>query len=229
MPALDGSAALDLAGLLQSAPIIPVLVIERPDTGVALAEALYEAGMVAIEVTLRTPQALRVIEAIAARLPRLVVGAGTVLDADALRAAAEAGARFAACPGSPESLLRAASDQRMALLPGVSTATEVMCARELGYPLQKFFPAKACGGVATLRAFRGPLPDIRFCPTGGIDREQLVHYLREPNVLAVGGSWLAPARLVADRDWQAIRDRARTDLASARLCAPGYALPTHEG
>jgi len=174
----------DVVGLSQ---VIPVLVVSDPDEAVPLAEALVEDGMPAIEVTLRTPAALAAIEAIAA-VPGAVVGAGTVTSPTQGEAALAAGARFLVSPGATPRLLDALAGAP--LLPGAATASEVLALLERGIELAKFFPAEASGGVAAINALAGPFPQMRFCPTGGIDAEKAERYLAEPNVACVGGSWM---------------------------------------
>jgi 2-dehydro-3-deoxyphosphogluconate aldolase/(4S)-4-hydroxy-2-oxoglutarate aldolase len=177
----------DVVGLSQ---VIPVVVVTDPDEAVPLAEALVEDGMPAIEVTLRTPAALAAIEAIAA-VPGAVVGAGTVTSPAQAEAALEAGARFLVTPGTTQRLLDAL--QGTPFLPGAATASEVLALLERGIELAKFFPAEASGGVAAIQALGGPFPQMRFCPTGGIDAAQAPRYLAEPNVACVGGSWMLKA------------------------------------
>ncbi len=194
---------------LRLAPVIAVVVIDAIEHAVPLAQALVAGGIPAIEVTLRTPVALAAIEAIVKGVDGAVAGAGTVLSADDLRAAEKAGARFAVSPGSTAALLDAAADSSVPMLPGASSASEAMALRERGYRLQKFFPAEAGGGVAFLRALGGPLPDIRFCPTGGVRETNAGDYLALPNVLCVGGSWLSPAKQMHAGDWPQITALAR--------------------
>lgn len=204
----------DLESILRLAPVVPVVVIHDLAHAVPLARALVAGGTPAIEVTLRTPVALEAIRAIAAEVEGAHVGAGTVLTPHDLEAAASAGARFAVSPGSTTTLLDAATDCAMPLLPGAATAGEVMALLERGYTLQKCFPAAAIGGAALLRAWAGPLPAARFCPTGGITVGNAREYLALPNVVCVGSSWLAPRATMDAGDWQAIEDLAR---AAARL------------
>jgi 2-dehydro-3-deoxyphosphogluconate aldolase / (4S)-4-hydroxy-2-oxoglutarate aldolase len=177
----------EIAGL---APVIPVVVITEPDEAGPLAEALVADGMPAIEVTLRTPGALAAIEAIA-EVPGAVVGAGTVTSPAQAEAALDAGARFLVTPGTTPRLLDAL--QGTPLLPGAATASEVLALLERGIELAKFFPAEASGGVAAVKALGGPFPQMRFCPTGGIDAARAEAYLAQPNVACVGGSWMLSA------------------------------------
>lgn len=198
-----------LESILRLAPVVAVVTIADAGVAVPLAQALLDGGIAAIEVTLRTPVALDAIRAIAKDLPQAAVGAGTVLSATDLNAAAKAGAKFAVSPGASAQLLAAAETSAVPLLPGAATASEAMALAECGYALQKFFPAEPAGGVEYLRALSGPLPNVRFCPTGGIRANSAPDYLRLPNVIAVGGSWLAPDALVRAGDWEEIAKLAR--------------------
>lgn len=209
--ATDKQAALDT--MLQRAPVIPVVVVHELAHAVPMARALVAGGTPVIEVTLRTPVALDAIRAIAGEVEGAVVGAGTVLAPRDLTAVAGAGAHFAVSPGSTASLLDAAADNPMPLLPGAATASEVMHLLERGHTLQKCFPASAIGGTALLRGWAGPLPAARFCPTGGIRADTAATYLALPNVVCVGGSWLTPRNLVATGDWTAIETLAREAAA----------------
>lgn len=197
-----------LADLCRRAPVIPVLVIDRAETAADLAAALVRGGLPVLEVTLRTPAALAAIAAMA-HVPGAILGAGTVLGGADAAAARDAGARFAVSPGATDGLLEACADLDLPLLPGAATASEAMRLRERGYRVQKFFPAAAIGGPAGLRALSGPLPDLLFCPTGGIDHDSAPGYLALPNVACVGGSWVTPRKLVENREWAAITALAR--------------------
>ncbi|MGN2253249.1 bifunctional 4-hydroxy-2-oxoglutarate aldolase/2-dehydro-3-deoxy-phosphogluconate aldolase [Frateuria sp. GZRe12] len=199
----------ELASLMRLAPVIPVVVIEDARAAVPMARALVAGGVPAIEVTLRTPAALDAVRAIAAEVEGAVVGVGTVLGETDLRAAYEAGARFAVSPGATARLLDAAEDVPLALLPGAATASEAMGLLERGYRHLKFFPAVPAGGARLLAAWAGPLPQLRFCPTGGISAASAVEFLALPNVLCVGGSWLTPADKLAAGDWAGIETLAR--------------------
>ncbi len=190
------------------APVIPVLVIERIDHARPLAEALIAGGLPVLEVTLRTPCALDAIAAMA-QVDGGVVGAGTLLNADDVRAAKAAGARFGVSPGGTAPVIDACIAEELPLLPGAATATEAMALMDRGYTMQKFFPAEAVGGAASLQALAAPLPQIRFCPTGGITASNAPDYLALPNVACVGGSWVAPKRALADQDWAEITRLAR--------------------
>ncbi|MGN2248592.1 bifunctional 4-hydroxy-2-oxoglutarate aldolase/2-dehydro-3-deoxy-phosphogluconate aldolase [Frateuria sp. GZRe14] len=206
----------ELASLMRLAPVIPVVVIEDARAAVPMARALVAGGVPAIEVTLRTPAALEAVRAIAAEVEGAVVGVGTVLGETDLRAAYEAGARFAVSPGVTPRLLDAAEDVPLALLPGAATASEAMGLLERGYRHLKFFPAVPAGGARLLAAWAGPLPQLRFCPTGGISAASAAEFLALPNVLCVGGSWLTPADKLATGDWAGIEALAR---AAANLRA----------
>jgi 2-dehydro-3-deoxyphosphogluconate aldolase/(4S)-4-hydroxy-2-oxoglutarate aldolase len=193
--------------------VIPVVVIDDPRAAVPMARALVAGGVPAIEVTLRTSAALEAVRAIAAEVEGAVVGVGTVLVEADLRAAQAAGARFAVSPGATAKLLDAAADIALPLLPGAATASEAMALLERGYTQLKFFPALPAGGARLLAAWAGPLPQLRFCPTGGISLANAAEFLALPNVLCVGGSWLTPADKLAAGDWAGIEQLARTAAA----------------
>jgi 2-dehydro-3-deoxyphosphogluconate aldolase/(4S)-4-hydroxy-2-oxoglutarate aldolase len=200
MSALDAPPApLDADGLLALAPVIPVVVIDDAATAVPLARALAEGGLPAIEVTLRTPAAPEAIAAIAAAVPEAVVGAGTVTTAVQVDAARDAGARFLVAPGQTPALLDALQASALPFLAGTATASDLVALRERGITTAKFFPAEAMGGTATLKALAGPFPEMRFCPTGGIDAARAPSYLALPNVACVGGSWMVSGELQAVR------------------------------
>lgn len=211
---MTGNGAL--AAVLGLCPVVPVLVVDEPDEAIGLGRALAAGGLRVLEVTLRTPGALDCIAAMADALDGAVVGAGTVLSAAQLAESQEAGARFAVSPGSTPDLLAAAAMSSLPLLPGAATASEAMRLMEAGYVFQKFFPAEASGGIAALKGIGGPLPQIRFCPTGGVTAENAAAYLALPNVVCVGGTWVASADQVRQRDWAAIEANAR---AAAKLAA----------
>ena len=194
---------------LRRAPVVPILTVTDVETAVHVARALVAGGLPVIEVTLRTPQALEAIRAMAGEVPDAIVGAGTLLNATQVDEARGAGAQFGVSPGWTDSLLEAAAHSQFPLLPGASTASDAMHLRERGWRILKFFPAAACDGVAWLKSVAAPLADLRFCPTGGIDAASAPDYLELPNVIAVGGSWLAPSACVAARNWRAIEDLAR--------------------
>ncbi|MBX6323966.1 MAG: bifunctional 4-hydroxy-2-oxoglutarate aldolase/2-dehydro-3-deoxy-phosphogluconate aldolase, partial [Rhodospirillaceae bacterium] len=189
---MSGPAA-GLEALLRRARIVPVLTIRERAQAVPLARALCEGGLSVLEVTLRTPAALEAARAIMAEVPQAVVGLGTLTEPGDLERAAAVGARFAVSPGATPALLAAGAAAALPFMPGVATVSEAMQARAAGFTLLKLFPAEAAGGAALLQAVAGPLPDLAFCPTGGIDEANLARYLALPNVAAVAGSWLAPA------------------------------------
>jgi 2-dehydro-3-deoxyphosphogluconate aldolase/(4S)-4-hydroxy-2-oxoglutarate aldolase len=191
----------DLVRILSAAPVVPVLTIEDRKRAVPLARALVAGGLTALEVTLRTAAGLDCIRAIAGEVEGADPGAGTVLDARQLGAAVEAGAKFLVSPGATPGLIAAADDSPVPYLPGVATAGEAMTLAERGYAYLKFFPAEPAGGVAYLKGLAAPLPGIRFCPTGGIGPNNAETYLALPNVICVGGSWVAPAAALAAGDW----------------------------
>lgn len=189
--------------------VLPVITVDDPERAVALARALSDGGLPAIEVTLRTDGALRCIRAIVDQLAgRVLVGAGTVRTPAQGGAAMAAGAAFLVSPGVTPSLVQAAEHWRAPFLPGVATASEAMALADLGYGFLKFFPAEQAGGAAALKSLGAPLPDIKFCPTGGIHAGNAADYLALDNVVCVGGSWVAPAAAVAAGDWAAVRTLA---------------------
>ena len=197
---------LELAG---HGPVIPVIVIQRLQDAVPLAQALVAGGVRVLEVTMRTPVALAAIEAIARAVPEAIVGAGTIRSAADARAAKDAGSVFGVSPGYTAEVGAACRAARLPLLPGVATASEVMAAQADGLSFLKFFPATAAGGIAMLKALGGPFPDVVFCPTGGITVETAPQFLAQPNVKVCGGSWLTPADAVAAGDWARITQLAR--------------------
>ncbi|MFI2210638.1 bifunctional 4-hydroxy-2-oxoglutarate aldolase/2-dehydro-3-deoxy-phosphogluconate aldolase [Streptomyces sp. NPDC020141] len=197
-----------MTSVLDLAPVVPVVVIEDAKDAVPLARALVAGGLPAIEVTLRTPAALDAIRAIAAEVPDAVVGAGTVISEANVEAAAEAGARFLVSPGWTDRLLDAMKASGQAILPGVSTTSEVVALLERGVNEMKFFPAEAAGGTAYLKSLSGPLPQARFCPTGGISLASAPSYLALPNVGCVGGTWMLPADALAAKDWARVESLA---------------------
>ena len=196
--------------VLDLSPVIPVVVLHDVDSAAPLARALVDGGVGVIELTLRTPVALEAMERIAAEVPEIVIGAGTVVDPDQAKAAAAAGAQFLVSPGATPALLDAMCPTCLTRLPGCATISEALALRERGLTELKFFPAQASGGAAYLASVHGPLPDLRFCPTGGITPANAPDYLALPNVGCVGGTWLTPADAVAQRDWARI-----TALAAA--------------
>ncbi|MFB4314683.1 bifunctional 4-hydroxy-2-oxoglutarate aldolase/2-dehydro-3-deoxy-phosphogluconate aldolase [Actinomadura sp. 21ATH] len=190
--------------LLDLAPVVPVVVLDDPDAAVPLARALVAGGLPVIEVTLRTATALESIERIASEVPDAVVGAGTVVHPEDARRSAAAGARFLVSPGCTPGLLDAMTASGVPFLPGVSSASEAMALLEHGVTAMKFFPAGPAGGPDHLKALGGPLPRIRFCPTGGVTQDNAPRYLALPNVACVGGTWLTPSDAVRDGDWPRI-------------------------
>jgi len=201
------------ASVLDLAPVVPVVVVRDVADAVPLARALVDGGLPAIEVTLRTPVALDAIRAIAREVPDALVGAGTVVSSADVADAVAAGARFLVSPGWTPGLLDAMEASGVPFLPGVSTTSEVVALLERGVREMKFFPAEAAGGTAYLRALSGPLPQARFCPTGGIRPETAPSYLALPNVACVGGTWLTPEDALAARDWGRVTELARAASA----------------
>jgi 2-dehydro-3-deoxyphosphogluconate aldolase/(4S)-4-hydroxy-2-oxoglutarate aldolase len=199
--------------VMQDAPVIPVIVLNDVAHAVPMARALVQGGIRMLEVTLRTPQALACIEAIAKAVPEAVVGAGTLRSKADAQAAASAGARFAVSPGYTSALGAACRDLGLPLLPGVATGGEIMAAQEDGFTALKFFPAMQAGGSAMLKAWSGPFFDVKFCPTGGISLQNAPEFLALPNVLCVGGSWLVPADALMQGDWARITMLAREAVA----------------
>jgi 2-dehydro-3-deoxyphosphogluconate aldolase/(4S)-4-hydroxy-2-oxoglutarate aldolase len=200
----------DLRAYLDLSPVVPVLTIHRVEDAAPLARALVAGGLKVLEVTLRTAAALEAMHCIAGEVPEAIVAAGTVLTAKDLKRSAKAGARFAFSPGLADFMLE---EGPIPILPGVATASEVMRAAAAGLSTFKFFPAVPAGGVGALKALHGPFADIAFCPTGGIDAGNAADFLALPNVLCVGGSWVAPAKAVEAGDWAAIEALARAAAA----------------
>ena len=189
-------------------PVIPVLVIEDLTTAVPLAEALVRGGLPVLEVTLRTSVSLDAIR-LMSKVPGAVIGVGTLLTPRDVTAAKSAGASFGVSPGVTDKLLEAAELEQLELLPGAVTASEVMQLLERGYDIQKFYPAQAAGGVNMLKSLAGPLPQVSFCPTGGVSPENVAEYLALPNVLCAGGTWMTPSTLIESSDWDGIEALAR--------------------
>ncbi|MFD4987280.1 bifunctional 4-hydroxy-2-oxoglutarate aldolase/2-dehydro-3-deoxy-phosphogluconate aldolase [Streptomyces sp. NPDC058374] len=205
LPSADPASA----SVLELAPVLPVVVVDDPADAVPLARALMAGGLRAVEVTLRTGGALDAIRAIAAEVPEAVVGAGTVVSPETVDAAVAAGARFLVSPAWTETLLAAMKASGVPFLPGVSTASEVLALLERGVREMKFFPAEAAGGAPYLKSLAGPLPQARFCPTGGVSPASAPEYLALPNVGCVGGSWMLPADALAAKDWNRVERLAR--------------------
>jgi len=209
------SARIEAARICGLAPVVPVLVIDEAAIARPLAEALVAGGLPALEVTLRTPAALEAISEMAA-VPGGVVGAGTLLTPADVDAALKAGAVFGVSPGVTDRLLDACEAAGLPLLPGAATATEAMALLERGYVTQKFFPAEASGGVPALKAIGAPIPQVKFCPTGGVSPENAPAYLALNNTICVGGSWVAPKALIDAGDWAGITELARAAAALTR-------------
>lgn len=214
------STARSMAAILARSPVVPVVTIGDVAHAVPLAKALVRGGIRVVEVTLRTPVALKAIEAIAAEVPEILLGAGTIVTPADLHNATQAGATFAISPGSTAALLAAAQSASIPFLPGVATPSEIMLAVAAGFDHLKFFPAAVFGGTDALKAFGGPFPSLRFCPTGGISAENAARYLALPNVVCVGGSWLTPAAAVSSGDWPLVERLAREAVSSLARAAP---------
>jgi 2-dehydro-3-deoxyphosphogluconate aldolase/(4S)-4-hydroxy-2-oxoglutarate aldolase len=206
-----------LEQILRAAPVVPVVIIDDAANAVPLARALVAGGLPAIEITLRTAAGLEAIRAISAEVEGAIPGVGTVMEPAHYTAAAKAGARFAVSPGATPRLLDAAADCGIAPLPGIATVSEAMALIERGYRFAKFFPAEAAGGAAFLSSIASPLPQLRFCPTGGITPEIAPRYLRLPNVVCVGGSWMVSRTAINEADWAGITSAAS---AAAKLGQP---------
>jgi 2-dehydro-3-deoxyphosphogluconate aldolase/(4S)-4-hydroxy-2-oxoglutarate aldolase len=200
---------LDPLSLLAKMPVIPVLTIDTLEQAVPLAQALCDGGLPAIEITLRTPVALAAIHAIASKVPEAIVGAGTIRSEADINAAVASGAKFLVTPGTTAAVAAALARARIPSLPGCATVSEALALAALGFRVLKFFPAEASGGVAWLKSVSGPLPDLTFCPTGGIDATNAATYLAQPNVFAIGGSWVAPRDALAAGDFARIGALAR--------------------
>jgi 2-dehydro-3-deoxyphosphogluconate aldolase / (4S)-4-hydroxy-2-oxoglutarate aldolase len=208
----------ETAAIMALAPVIPVLTVASVEDGLAQAKALVAGGLLAIEVTLRTPSALAAIRAIARSVSDAVVGAGTIVSVEQVDEAVKAGARFLVSPGTSPSLAKAAAQSPVPFLPGCATASEAMALRELGFRALKLFPAEAAGGAKLIASLAAPLPDLSFCPTGGVDLEKAPEYLRLPNVPCVGGSWMLQKAALAAGDYLAVEALAR-DAAELKRAA----------
>lgn len=200
---------MDALTLLRQGPVVPVIVVNDAAVAVDLARALVDGGIRVLEVTLRTKAALAAMRRMRDEVPGAIVGAGTLRNRAQLEAALDAGAQFGVSPGLTPELASAARNANLTLLPGVATASEAMRAQDEGFNILKLFPAEAVGGIKLLKSLAGPLPDLRFCPTGGIDLIKAKEYLALQNVLAVGGSWLTPEDAIANRDWARITELAK--------------------
>jgi len=206
----------DPTDLLRRTPVVPVLTIERIADAVPLARALVAGKLPVLEVTLRTPVALEAARAIAAEVPEAMVGIGTVTEIPDIRQALAAGAKFLVSPGTPPALAAALAQVPVPVLPGCATVSEAMALAAHGFPVVKFFPAEAAGGIAFLKAIAAPLPDLKFCPTGGIDQRNAQNYLALPNVVAVGGSWPAPKDAIEAGDFARITKLSQEAAALQR-------------
>ncbi len=202
--------------VLNAGPVVPVIVIKKIEQAVPLAQALLAGGVKVLEVTLRSDVAIEAIRLISSKVPDAIVGAGTVASPADLEAVAEAGAVFAISPGLTPILLDAANQGPIALIPGISTASELMVGMEMGYTAFKFFPAEAAGGVQMLKSIGGPFPHITFCPTGGISADNFNDYLALDNVACVGGSWIVPSREIDMENWDTITKLADNAVAASR-------------
>ena len=208
--------SLKIDHILGLGPIIPVLTVERRDLAVPLAKALLGADLKVLEVTLRTDAAMDVITDLADRVPEAIVGVGTVTSLDQLEEAEQRGAKFAVSPGLDTMLAHRSNEIGIPYLPGVVTPGEIMRAQTLGLNYLKFFPAETSGGVATLKQLFGPFPDIAFCPTGGLNASNFESYLAQPNVICVGGNWVAPPGAIANEKFDEIQKMAATSLQLCR-------------
>ena len=197
-----------MLNILKATRIIPVITVETVEEGLRTISALAEGGLRVIEVTLRTPAAMEIIEAAVKAFDHLAIGAGTVFTVDQVHQASDAGAAFGVSPGLDPTLIEHAHKLHLPYLPGVQTATDIQTALKFGTSVLKFYPAAYAGGVEILQMFQGPFKHVKFCPTGGISEENAQDYLKLPNVLAVGGSWIAPALLIKDRNWGQIKANA---------------------
>ena len=199
--------------LFAETAVVPILVIDDAEDAVKLAETLMYAGFKVIEITLRTPAALKAIEAVAKTIPDVSLGAGSIRSPRQLEQALEAGAKFCVSPGFSESIITEAKLLEASLIPGAATAAEIMQLYEQGYDFVKFFPAELSGGVAMLKAFSAPLPEVRFFPTGGINSDLVPHYLDLPSVVCVGGSWFVPPKKIKQRDFDWIHRESSEIMA----------------
>ncbi len=202
--------------VLNAGPVVPVIVIKKIEQAVPLAQALLKGGIRVLEVTLRSAAAIDAIRLLSREVPDAIVGAGTVANPADLQAVAEAGAVFAISPGLTPSLLDAANQGPIALIPGIASASELMLGMELGYTAFKFFPAEAAGGVPMLKSIGGPFPQITFCPTGGVSQDNYNDYLALANVACVGGSWIVPSREIESGNWDKITQLAEDAVAGSR-------------
>jgi 2-dehydro-3-deoxyphosphogluconate aldolase/(4S)-4-hydroxy-2-oxoglutarate aldolase len=216
LSALAESRDRQLADLLRSGPVVPVITLERVEDAVPLARALVAGGLRLLEITLRTPAAADAAAAIIRDVPDAIVGIGTVLTPKDLERAQRLGARYALSPGATPDLLDAASRNEMPFIPGIATASELMMALAHGFQTVKFFPAVAAGGIPALKALAGPFPQARFCPTGGVDEKNAKDWLALPNVVAIGGSWICPVSDIRAQAWDEITAKAQRAVAAAK-------------
>jgi len=205
-----------LAAILKKSWLIPVIAIEDASAAVPLAQALVAGGVTTLEVTLRTAAASQAVREIVREVPEAIVGVGTIRSADDVRHAVDLGAQFGVSPGTTQQIYAACASAKLPLLPGAATASEILLALDHGWETIKFFPAVPAGGIAAVKALRGPFPMLKFCPTGGIDEANLVDWLNTPGVVAIGGSWLAPNDKIKARDWGGISEIARRSIARGR-------------
>ena len=201
----------------QNSPIIPVLSLDNIDESLFVCEALLEGGLTNVELTLRSPNAIKCIEQIALKLPEIYLGAGTITTIEQLIAVKNAGASFAISPGSSPKLLRKAKDIPIDYIPAASTPSEIMTLAEEGYTFQKFFHAKNSGGYAMLKTYASLFPNIKFCPTGGISKEDFIEYLKLPNVICVGGSWMVDSHDMNEKNYEAIKNNAKNIMKTIEL------------
>ena len=207
--------SINVDALLTTSPVMPVLVIERVEDAVPLAEALKAGGLKVLEVTLRADSAIEVIKEIADKVDDVIVGAGTVTKPEEFQQVQEAGGMFAISPGATDALFKAGLESDMPYLPAISSVAEMMRGMEFGFEAFKFFPAEAAGGPKMLKAISGPFPQVRFCPTGGINENNFTDYLSLPSVNVVGGSWVVPTDLIDAKDWDGITKLASDAVAKA--------------
>ncbi len=204
---------MDALSLLKEFKLVPVLVINNAQTAIDLARCLQDAGIGALEITLRTPVALSALEAIANNVEGMLLGAGSIRQAGQFESVKNAGASFAVSPGATETLVNAAKKLAMPFVPGAVTPSEMLALYEKGYKLQKFFPAELSGGASLLKAVAAPMPELRFFPTGGINAALVTEYSKLPNVVSIGGSWFAPAELIAEKKFSQITKKAKEALS----------------
>jgi len=204
---------MNLDQIIDATSVMPVMVVDRPEDAVPLARALVEGGIRVLEITLRTAAGLDAVKAIRQEVPDAIVGVGTIATPAQLEASIAAGAQFGVSPGTTPTLLKAIVESRLPFFPGVATTTEVMQVLEGGLTVMKFFPAVAAGGIKMLESFRGPFPQVRFCPTGGINAQNAPDFFKLPNVVCVGGSWLTPKDLIAAGNWAEITRLAKEAAA----------------